>query len=121
MKSSFALATLALATTIGAPAPVFAGDVADYVFNVPVSISKLGPGHRAEVQCRTAGPGGSGGLTAHASTTVPLDGTGNYSGTLQVRIPAGNFAPSHYECDLIVDGAAPQGPRGAAMRANGSL
>jgi hypothetical protein len=126
MKPAHALTTLALAM-IGAPLAAVAGDIADYTFNVPVSISKLGPGHRAEVQCRTGAPnaadkGGSAGLAAaRASTPVPLDGTGNYSGTIQVKIPAGNFAPRYYECDLMIDGGTAQGPRSATMKANGNL
>ena len=125
MKPAHAL-TLALAM-IGAPLAAVAGDIADYTFNVPVSISKLGPGHRAEVQCRTvggsdaAGKGASAGQTGRASTPVPLDGTGNYSGTIQVKIPAGNFAPSRYECDLMIDGGSAQGLRSGTMKANGNL
>jgi hypothetical protein len=81
-----------------------------YVLNVPVNISKLGPGHRAEVACgidhadQSGRPTGGG--SSRQSVPVPLDKVGNFSGTITVKLPtpSGNVAPNHYSCGLVFDG-----------------
>jgi hypothetical protein len=82
-----------------------------YVLNVPVTITKLGPGHRVEVACsiHQGQPGSqfqkSGG-ESHQTVPVPLDKAGNYSGTITVKMPtpSGTVAPNHYQCVLLFDG-----------------
>jgi hypothetical protein len=105
-----------------------AGDMADYVFEVPVKISKLGPGHKAAVQCRTGGEMGQKGQFNTLSTqitAVPLDGGGNYSGKVTVKVPlAGGKpgVPSHYECFLVLDGGSAVLPsKSATLKVQGTL
>ena len=82
-----------------------------YVLNVPVTISKLGPGHRAEVACSIdyfrpgdKFPEGS----SNQRVPVPLDRSGNFSGTITVKLPtpSGKVAPNHYRCVLDFDGGS---------------
>ena len=87
-KSVFAVVGAAAILAGAAPAATAAGELADYVFNVPVNVSNLGPGHRAQVQCRTlsdqGGAKGPGRMVSQQLAAVPLDAKGNFSGTISV-------------------------------------
>lgn len=126
MRLLFHIATLAAASlTAGAPVAL-AQSVNDYVFNVPVNISALGPGHRADVICRTLLDSGQKAGPRHLSqqtTAIPLDTNGNYSGTVSVRVPYGTGASpatsqpavaNRYECLLSIDGGTSTPPTKSA-------
>ena len=135
MRLLFRIATVA-AASLAAGAPVaLAQAVNDYLFNVPVNISALGPGHRAEVTCRTlldsgqkAGPR----TVSQQTAAVPLDTNGNYSGTVSVRVPYGSDTtgagiyrapvPNRYECSLRIDGGTSTPPtKSATWTSRGNL
>jgi len=126
MKSKRTLAALAATAVFAAmPVAVLGADLSDYVINVPVKISALGPGHRAEVQCSTlrddAGKG-PGRMVSRQSTQVPLDGGGNYAGTISVKVAAGAAIPNRYECFLVLDGGSVQLPsKSSVIRSSGNL
>lgn len=108
------------------PAALAAGRLSDYVFNVPVNVSALGPGHRAQVQCRTladqGGSKGPGRMVSQQAAPVPLDAKGNFSGTISVKVPAAAMPANRYECSLMLDGGTVQLPsKSATIRAEGAL
>ncbi|HYL91213.1 MAG TPA: hypothetical protein VEU32_20855 [Burkholderiales bacterium] len=134
MRLLFRIATVAAASlTAGAPLAL-AQAVNDYVFNVPVNISALGPGHRADVVCKTlldsgqkAGPR----IVSQQTSAVPLDANGNYSGTVSVRVPYGAapspvtglpIAANRYECLLRLDSGTSTPPsKSATWTSRGNL
>jgi hypothetical protein len=80
-----------------------------YVLNVPVNISKLGPGHRAEVACSIGQVDPRDPLSrridneSRQSVPVALDRLGNFSGTIVVKFP-GAPGVNRYRCFLLLDG-----------------
>jgi hypothetical protein len=125
-KSVFAVVGAAAILAGAAPAATAAGELADYVFNVPVNVSNLGPGHRAQVQCRTlsdqAGAKGPGRMVSQQLAAVPLDAKGNFSGTISVKVPASAGVANRYECFLMLDGGTAQLPsKSATLRSEGAL
>jgi hypothetical protein len=91
----------------------------EYILNVPVNISAIGPGHAAAVTC-TLKHQGSGEARfaptlATQSAPVPLDRVGNYAGTIAIKVvytpsnaaAGANAVPDAYECFLDIDHGNP--------------
>lgn len=116
------LAVLAAIACVDAAAQPARAVDPGYVLSVPVTISKLGPGHRAEVACAIDhfDPNNrlSGGGESKQRVPVPLDPSGNYSGTITVKLatPSGTIAPNHYSCVLLFDGGGSLPPHKAVNR-----
>ena len=123
--------------TASAQVPVARELAAEYVFNVPVKISSIGPGYSAHVICvlqydrDPRDPQGKFRDTlARQSAAVPFDRLGNYTGTIPIRIaytaastgPTANLVPNAYECVLDFDqGKLPHSKTRPQMMQRGSL
>ena len=93
---------------------------AQFVLNVPVKISGLGPGHSAQVSCEIfSGPPASDQIGAlreptakpvksfgKQSVPVPLDPVGAFAGTVAVKFTSSE-TPKGYECFLNIDAGHP--------------
>jgi hypothetical protein len=101
------LATAALG--LAWPLACRATDTANYVFKVPVNISNMGPGHQVHVKCSTYKGSVLVGLLEGARVPVPLDASGSFTGSVEVRV---DYAPmsdgswvvqDSYQCWLLVN------------------
>lgn len=136
MKSKLAFVAIAAAVLSAvAPCTAFArGDrslTTEYVLNVPVKISGLGPGHTARVLCALRKPGPLSGnrpgmdydTITNQRVPVPLDPIGNYAGTIVVKFAlATDVTPTTYWCALEFDqGQIPLHKSKPKLMVNGTL